>query len=169
MKLKFRAARRTGCGTLNALLRTGAIASLALALTGCNASIPADPNGTLARVSSDELRVGIAIEPGLSESGNPPAGPLAELAIEYAASIDATPSWQTGGEETLVGMLENEKIDIAFGHFTPETPWLDRAAVSRSFVIDNQHSEELVALMPLGENALLSNFETFLDETERSQ
>lgn len=144
-------------------------AAAVLVLTGCGVSIPSDPDGTLARAAGDELRIGLAIEPGLIDSGDPPTGPLVDVAREYAASIDADAKWQIGSEEALVEMLEHQRIDIAFGHFSPQSPWSDRAALSRPFTLQERDGGELVALMPLGENALVSNFEHFIDDSGRAQ
>ncbi|MEV8337088.1 hypothetical protein [Leucobacter sp. NPDC077196] len=151
------------------LLRAGIVAALVLALTGCGISIPSDPQGTLDRATGEELRIGLAIEPGLSEGGAPPTGPLVDLANEYATSIDARPEWEIGGEETLIEMLEQEQIDIAFGNFSEDSPWSDRAALSRPFTADGGGAGMIVALMPLGENALVSSFERFVDDTGRAQ
>lgn len=150
-------------------VKTGVAFALLVALTGCGITIPADPDDTLDHASGAELRIGIAVEPGLSEDGNPPRGPIPDLAIEYAETIDAAPVWEIGGEETLVEMLEQDKLDIALGNFSPDSPWSDRAALSRPFAVDDAHPEEIVALVPLGENAMLSNFETFIDTTGRAQ
>lgn len=150
-------------------VKMGASLALLLALSGCGIVIPADPDDTLDRATDAELRIGIVVEPGLSEMGNPPRGPIPDLAIEYAETIDAAPVWEIGGEETLVEMLEQDELDIAFGSFSPESPWTERAALSRPFAVDGASSEELVALVPLGENAMLTSFETFIDATGRAQ
>ncbi|UOQ57333.1 hypothetical protein MUN78_00365 [Leucobacter allii] len=158
------AGRRRRPGRVSAL---AGVALLAAALTGCGLTIPADPDGSLERARGGELRIGIAAEPGMSTDAHPPEGPLPELGADFAESIDAAPVWELGGEETLVGMLESGDIDLALGHFTPETPWTERAAISRPFAgsaggVDGADAE-LVALMPLGENALLSAFEGYID------
>ncbi|GAA2188767.1 hypothetical protein GCM10009786_19110 [Leucobacter alluvii] len=150
-------------------VQAGVVAALLVALTGCGITIPSDPDDTLGHAIGAELRIGIAVEPPLSEDGDPPRGPLPELAIEYAETLDASPVWSIGSEETLVEMLEQEKLDVALGNFSPDSPWSERAALSRPFTVDGADPAELVALMPLGENAMLSNFETFIDSTERAQ
>ncbi|UOR01783.1 hypothetical protein MUN77_00185 [Leucobacter allii] len=156
------AGRRQRPGRVSAL---AGVALLAAALTGCGLTIPADPGGSLERARGGELHIGIAAEPGMSTDAHPPEGPLPELGSDFAESIDAAPIWEVGGEETLVGMLESGDIDLALGHFTPETPWTERAAVSRPFAGSAGGADaELVALMPLGENALLSAFEGYIDE-----
>lgn len=144
-------------------LRVGLTALLLMSLTGCGLSFPSDPNGTLSVAAGAELRIGITAEPGLAEPGIAPSGPLPDLARAYAASINASPDWKVGGEETLVQELEDGSLDIAFGNFSEDSPWLDRAALSRPFTVKGAQSGELVALMPLGENALLANFESFID------
>lgn len=143
----------------------GFTALLLVSLTGCGLNIPSDPNRSLSDAAGSEIRIGITVEPGLAEPGTPPSGPLPDLARAYAASINASPHWKIGGEETLVQQLEDGSLDIALGNFSEESPWLDRAALSRPFTVDGPDSDELVALMPLGENALLANFEAFIDAT----
>lgn len=152
------------------MLATGAAAATATVLAGCGMTVPVDPNGSINDIRGHELRVGLALEPRLSTAGDPPQGPLPELAEEFASTLDARPTWETGSEESLVRMLEDDEIDLALGDFSPETPWTDRAAVSRPFSVDaSASSTELVALMPLGENALLSEFERFVDAKEMSR
>src|SRR5690606_22261227 len=137
-----------------------------LPLAGCGISIPSDPGGTLEKISGGEMRVGVTAEEGMSTAGDPPEGPLPDLANEFAGSIDASTTWTVAGEETLVELLERDKIDIALGHFTAETAWVDRVAISRPFSISGTDAE-LVALMPPGENAILAEFEAYIDSTGR--
>ena len=47
------------------LLTAVATAMLAATLAGCGMSIPADPEGTLDRVSGGEQRIGASPDPGL--------------------------------------------------------------------------------------------------------
>ncbi|GAB3595434.1 hypothetical protein [Microbacterium tumbae] len=140
-------------------------AVLSAILTGCTATIPADPDGTLVAVTGGVLRVGVSAEPGLTETrGDEPAGPLVELTEEFAASVDADIRWTTGSEETLVGMLEQGRIDLAIGGFTDATPWADRVGITRGYPgIPGSEGRAIVLLLPLGENAYLSELERFLD------
>lgn len=137
-----------------------------MSLSGCGASIPTDPDGTLDRVRDGDLRVGVSIDPGLaSEAGGTPDGPVIDLVDEFATSLDADTEWTIASEETLVGMLESGDLDLAVGGFSDATPWLDRAGVSRGYTrIDGADGRSIVMLVPLGENAFLSELETFLDE-----
>lgn len=141
-------------------------AILAGLLSGCGVSIPADPGGTLESVRGGELRVGVSPDPPLVvDSGGNPTGGVVDLVEDFAASLDAEPEWTVATEETLVGMLEDGDLDLIAGGITSDTPWLERAGVTRGFSdVDGAAGRELVMLVPLGENAFLSTLERFLDE-----
>ncbi|WP_231587807.1 hypothetical protein [Microbacterium oxydans] len=141
-------------------------ALVAVLLAGCGLSIPADPDGTLESVSGGELRVGVSPDGDLVRTdGGTPSGTVVELVDDFAASIDAKPTWTVATEESLVRMLESGDLDLIAGGITADTPWLDKAGVSRGYRgIDGADGRELVMLVPLGENAFLSRLEGFLDE-----
>ncbi|KDA06967.1 ABC transporter substrate-binding protein [Microbacterium sp. CH12i] len=135
-------------------------------LVGCGLSVPSDPDGTLATVTSGELRVGVSPDSGLVDvSSADPTGPLVDLVDEFTETIDANAEWTVGSEETLVGMLEAGDLDLLVGGFTDQSPWSDRAGITRGYTaIDGADGRSLVFLVPLGENAFLTKLETFLDE-----
>ena len=136
-------------------------------LAACGITIPADPDGTLDHIHGAEIRAGYVAEPGLIEAGNPnPVGPLADLITDYAETEGASVDWTMASEETLTNALDRGTIDIAVGGFTDKTPWTDLASVSRAFTTAEHPTAppRHVALVPLGENAFLTSFETFLDE-----
>ncbi|WP_258130971.1 hypothetical protein [Microbacterium sp. MYb66] len=135
------------------------------ALSGCGLTIPADPDGTLDTVTGGELRVGTSPDGALVEvRGDEPTGSIVELVDRFAESIHAEPDWTVASEETLVAMLEAGDLDLIAGGITPDTPWIDKAGVTRGYRgIDGADGRELVMLVPLGENAFLSRLETFLD------
>lgn len=139
---------------------------LAIGLSGCGLTIPADPDGTLHSVTGSELRVGVSADPGLADTDREtPTGSLPDLASGFAGSIDSTIDWTEGSEETLVGMLERGDLDLVIGGFTADTPWVDKAGVTRGYPeIDGADGREVVMLVPLGENAFLSELERYLDE-----
>jgi len=145
---------------------TAAALLLATALSGCGISIPTDPEGTLEKVTGGELRIGASPDRGLVDvDAATPTGPLADLADEFAATLDASPEWTIGSEETLVGMLEAGDLDLVVGGFTEKTPWIDKAGITRGYSgIPGTDGRKIVMLVPLGENAFLSDLERFLDK-----
>lgn len=149
----------------NAAIAAALTLLLGGALAGCGLVVPADPDGTLDRVRGGELRVGLSPEPGLVEIDDDEAsGALVDIAEDFARSIDADPRWTVRGEESLVAMLEDGRLDVAIGGFTERTPWADRVGVSRPYPgVPGSDGRPLVVLVPLGENAFLSELERFLD------
>ena len=151
-----------------ALRVTAAVAGGALAavLAGCGLTVPADPDGTLDAVTGGELRVGTSPDGELVEvSGSEPRGTVVDLVEGFADRIDADITWTVASEETLVRMLETGDLDLVAGGLTPDTPWIDKAGVTRGYPgIEGAGDRELVMLVPLGENAFLSSLETYLDE-----
>lgn len=149
-------------------LIAGAVIGVActVGLVGCGLSVPADPDGTLTAVTEGELRVGVSPDPGLiEEDGAAPSGPVAELVNDFAERLDAQPDWALGSEESLVRMLEAGKLDLLVGGFTDQSPWVDRAGMTRGYTqIEGADGRRIVFLVPLGENAFLAQLETFLDE-----
>ncbi|WP_300266450.1 hypothetical protein [Microbacterium sp.] len=137
----------------------------AFLVSGCGVSIPADPDGTLESATGSTLHVGASLEPGLIErDGAQLHGPLVDLTETFAGSLNARVEWTVAAEESLIGELEAGDIDLAIGGFTDQTPWMDRAGVTRGYTqIDGADGRALVILVPLGENALLSTLESFLD------
>ncbi|WP_350223956.1 hypothetical protein [Microbacterium sp. LMC-P-041] len=144
---------------------------LAAALSGCGLTIPADPDGTLASATGADLRVGVSADPGLVDTDrDTPTGSIPDLVTGFADSIDADIDWTYGSEETLVGMLERGDLDLVAGGFTSDTPWIDKAGVTRGYPeIDGADGREIVMLVPLGENAFLSALERHLDEAVGSR
>jgi ABC-type amino acid transport substrate-binding protein len=144
----------------------GALAGLAaVSLVGCGLTIPSDPDGTLDSVRGGELRVGVAPDGELVEVGDgDPTGSVIDLVDGFADTVDASPEWTVATEETLVRMLERGDLDLIAGGITSDTPWLERAGVSRGYTdIDGADGRTLVMLVPLGENAFLSELERYLD------
>lgn len=144
-----------------------AIAALLVAalVSGCGITVPTDPDGTLNTVTGGELRVGTSPDGDLVDlSGGEPRGPVVDLVEGFAEDLDADPTWTVASEETLVQMLERGDLDLIAGALTPDTPWIDKAGVTRGYPgIDGAGDRELVMLVPLGENAFLSALESYLD------
>lgn len=135
-------------------------------MTGCGISIPTDPDGTLENVTGGELRVGVSPDTDLVDvAGATPTGPLVDLVTTYAASLDASTDWTVDSEETLVGMLEAGDLDLLVGGFTEQSAWTDHAGMTRGYSgIEGADGRKIVMLVPLGENAFLSDLERFLDK-----
>ncbi|WP_258132049.1 transporter substrate-binding domain-containing protein [Microbacterium sp. MYb62] len=139
---------------------------LAASLAGCGLTVPTDPEGTLASVTGGELRVGTSPDGDLVEvTRDGPTGSIVDLVDRFADSVDAETEWTVASEETLVTMLEAGELDLIAGGITADTPWVDKAGVTRGYrTIDGADGREIVMLVPLGENAFLSSLERFLDE-----
>jgi len=133
-------------------------------LGGCGA-IPADPDGTLERVTGGVLRVGASPDEGLvTVVGEQVAGSEVELVEAFAAHLNADVQWRVGGEEDLVFDLKEGDLDLVVGGITDKTPWVDSAGVSRAYPgIPGSDGRSIVMLVPLGENRFLGALERFLD------
>lgn len=140
--------------------------AIALALGGCGLSVPSDPDGTLESVRGGELRVGVSPDGALVQvQGGDPSGSVIDLVEGFADEIGASPEYTVATEETLVRMLEEDELDLVAGGFTSETPWVEKAGVSRGYAgIEGAEGRDIVMLVPLGENAFLSRLERYLDE-----
>jgi polar amino acid transport system substrate-binding protein len=140
---------------------------LAWLLAGCGVSIPADPEGTLERVTGGTLRVGVSPNPPWTEvtQDDDPTGTEIGLVEEFAATLSAEVSWTVGGEEALIKAMEHGALDLVIGGLTADTPWVAHAAVTQPYgEATGPHGDriELVMAAPPGENAYLLTLEKFL-------
>ena len=126
------------------------------------------------RIESGTLRAGVAAEEGIaapaSGRGDGEAeGPAADLVRDFARAHGAAEEWVFGSEETLVAELERGELDLVIGGISPDTPWQERAGVTRGYRgLSEDPDRELAMLVPMGENRLLSELESFLDEEAAS-
>jgi polar amino acid transport system substrate-binding protein len=139
----------------------------ALVLTSCGLEMPADPEDTLERVRGGTLRVGVSPHPPhtVVVPDGPPSGSDVDLAAGFAASIGARPVWVAGGEEPLITALEHGQLELVIGGLTADTPWTEKAAITKPYAKarDSTGKEvELVMAAPMGENAFLMTLERFL-------
>jgi ABC-type amino acid transport substrate-binding protein len=149
----------------------GGLVVAALLLTGCAGGFPADPDGTLDRITGGVLRVGVTENPPWTVAGpeTDPSGTEVDLVREFAATRDAEVEWVPGSEEVLVGRLERGELDLVIGGFTTASPWADQAALTYPYatVLTPQGAPEPhVMAAPLGENGFLVALETFLLDQE---
>jgi polar amino acid transport system substrate-binding protein len=139
------------------------------AVSGC-AAIPADPEGTLERVSGGVLRVGMSShEPWTARDDGERSGVEVRLIEAFAAERDADVAWQDGGEEALIGQLHRGELDVVVGGLTEKSPWTSHAALTRPYVVVTSPEgspEPHVMAARMGENALLVALERFLLEHE---
>lgn len=144
------------------------LALAAVALTGCSLSIPADPDGTLDAVRGSTLHVGVTPNGEFTVvDGDEVSGSEVELVERFAERLDADIEWTVGSEEALVRALERREVQLVIGGITDATPWSDRAGMTRPYgeaVGDDGTTHKLVMLVPMGENAFLTELETFLSE-----
>lgn len=144
----------------------GVLAALCLALSAC--TIPADPDETLDRVQErGTLRVGASPSGELVVlDGDQVSGTEAELAEDFAESVGATVEWRTGGEEELVKAMERGEIDLLIGGLSKKSAWSPKVGMTRPYAESVEHGQKVehVLAVPLGENAMLSRLEEFLDE-----
>lgn len=148
-----------------------------LGLVGCGGHYPADPDGTLDRVSGGTLRVGISHQPPWTDTSGDgetdPEGIEVQAIKDYASSIDAEVEWHEGGEEHLIGLLSEKDIDVVIGGLTDQSPWDSDAALTTSYVesigIGGKTAKHVMAVQ-MGENAFMTSLERFLlDQNVDSQ
>lgn len=146
--------------TRRAALALAAAAALTGMPAGCGLSIPTDPEGTLDRVRSDGvLRVGASPRQGWVDTGDdPPAGLEPRLVAAFAEDVDAEVEWTVAGEEELVRLLDEGRLDVAVGGFTEDNAWVTEVGLTRPYA--GTH----VMMVPMGENAFQSELELWLDE-----
>jgi polar amino acid transport system substrate-binding protein len=63
-------------------------------------------------------------------------------------------------------MLEDGELDLAVGGFTDANAWMDKVGLTRSYAeVDVDGTTEAhVMMVPMGENALQSELERWLDD-----
>lgn len=146
------------------------VCGLALGLVGCGGHYPADPDGTLNRISGTTLRVGVSHQPPWTDtaaehSPDEPGGIEAHLIEDYAASIDAEVEWHAGGEEQLIKLLSERELDVVIGGLTDQSPWSSDAALTTSYAeslgVDGKTAKHVMAVQ-MGENAFMTSLERFL-------
>jgi polar amino acid transport system substrate-binding protein len=142
-----------------------------LVLTGCASSFPADPNGTLDRVTGGTLRVGISPNDDWTDitDGGEASGIEVTLVEEFADRIGAEVAWTEGGEEKLFTDLQAGRLDLVIGGLTESTPWSEKAAITKPFdqvTTSDGKTVKHVMAAAMGENAFLLELERFLISQE---
>jgi len=157
--------------TLRSIAQYIVLCGVVLGLVGCGGHYPADPEGTLNRVSGGTIRAGVSHDPPWSDittGGNTeedPGGIEVELLENYAASIGAEVEWQAGGEEQLIGLLAEQELDVVVGGLTDQSPWESDAAITTSYAESQGiagSTDKHVMATQMGENAFMTSLEEFL-------
>lgn len=147
-------------------LQTFAVIASCALLAGCSLSIPADPEGTLERVTDGTLRVGASHNPPWVETpgDKEPQGKEPELIRNFAAGLGAEVEWSESGEEQLFDALKRGDLDLVIGGFTDQTPWTEYGAVTRPYTEEQRSNttKKHVMVVRMGENAFQVELEKFL-------
>lgn len=148
---------------------TGLLGGVALGFTACTSSgYPADPDGTLDRVTGGVLRVGASHHPPYVDATGPePRGSEPDLVRAFAAERNATIEWTVSGEEALMTALKKGDLDLVVGGLTKESPWTSHGSITRDYAEaegPDGESVKLVMAVPLGENQMLTALEAYFDQ-----
>ncbi len=143
-------------------------AALCCTLVGCGIQMPADPEGTTERVEGGTVRVGVTANPpwvDVDGSGEP-GGTEPALVSGFAEQLDAELDWSVGSEAQLMQALERGELDLVIGGFHDDTPWTEKAAVTRPYTESTtaEGTAKHVMIVRMGENRFLTTLETFLFE-----
>ena len=144
-----------------------ALLACALALTACGNSFPADPEGTLDRVTGGTLWVGASAngEWVILPDGGEPQGSEPHLVRAFAASLGAEIEWSDGTEHVLAEALKHGELDLVVGGLNDKTPWEKDAGLTRAYAESTDSRGKIhkhVMLVPKGENAFLLELDRFL-------
>lgn len=151
--------------------------ALSVGLVGCSGHYPADPEGSLDRLSGGTLRVGVSHQPPWTDTSGDhteqdPGGIEADIIRDYAESIDADVEWHTGGEERLIKLMSERELDIVIGGLTSKSPWSSDSAITTSYAeslgVDGKTTKHSMAVQ-MGENAFMTSLERFLLDQDVEQ
>ncbi|RCK71311.1 ABC transporter substrate-binding protein [Desertihabitans brevis] len=154
------------------------VAVLLCLLAGCGVGIPSDPDQSLERIrSTGQLRVGVSPHPPFTDFPDgldaPPTGTEVDLVTGFAEQQGARPVWTPGGEEHLVELMKDQQLDIIIGGLTSQTPYSTDVGVTRSYLTREEPTSDggtgkrsYVMAVTMGENALLTELEHYLDEVQ---
>lgn len=142
------------------------VIALIVGLAGCG--IPKDPEGTLDRVErTGVLRVAASPAEGrVAIDGEQVTGVEPTYVEGFAESLGARVEWHVMGEEPAVEAMERGEIDLLVGGLTDKNPHSAKLGMTRPYDESVEHGTKVkhVMAVPMGENALLSELERYLDE-----
>ncbi len=105
----------------------------AAALVACE--WPRDPDGTLDRVRSGVLNVGVVDSPPwASAAAGSPSGAEVVLVERLADQLGARVAWTKGSQPEVVTALEHGAVDLGIGGFAADDPWTDKVTFTREYL-----------------------------------
>ena len=142
------------------------VIALIVGLAGCG--IPKDPEGTLDRVErTGALRAAASPAEGrVAIDGEQVTGVEPTYVEGFAESLGAEVEWHVMGEEGAVDALERGEVDVLVGGLTADNPHGAKLSLTRPYATTVEHGEtvEHVMAVRMGENAMLSELERYLDQ-----
>ena len=104
-------------------------------LAGCN--LPRDSDGTLDRVRSGTMRVGVVIDtPWTKDSAGAIGGIEGGMTRALAESLGARIEWIRASEGELLAALQHRELDLVIGGLRATSPWKQQVALTRPFYAD---------------------------------
>jgi hypothetical protein len=126
-------------------------------------------DGSLERITSGTLRVGLSVNPPWTEvdpSGEP-NGSEVDLVDGFARHVEASVDFEVHGESRLVELMDLGELDLLIGGLTEDSPWIDTMALTRPYAnvpAPDGGIQKMVIGVRAGENALLVALERYLAE-----
>ena len=108
---------------------------LLLLLAACD--LPRDSDGTLDRVRSGTMRVGVIIDtPWTKDSAGVIGGIEGAMTRALAESLGARIEWIRASEGELLAALHHRELDLVIGGLRATSPWKQQVALTRPFYAD---------------------------------
>lgn len=163
--------RHLGCRPQNHAVRKAGWARIAVLLLmalgflGACSDFPRDPEHTLDHVRHGVMRVGVSHDPHfvVMRADGTPEGREVEVLETYARTLDARIVWIEAGTHDLMAQLERFQIDAVVGGGGHDTPWDERVAFSRPYLVTapSEVPESRRLALPPGENAWAMAFDRY--------
>lgn len=147
------------------VVKMRAIAKILVLLMGLTVGcgIPKDPENTFYSAKSTGLKVGFVENPPFTEGENGKFdGVEVNLLKSFATENNLKITFVEGSESNLIEQLSNREIDILIGGFDKKTVWKEKAGSAKPY--DDTH----IILVPKGENRLVYELESFLQNQRKS-
>jgi polar amino acid transport system substrate-binding protein len=142
-----------------AVTRFAILSCLLLSVSACG--LPRDPDGTLAHVRGQVMRVGVIPHaPWTVDTGGTPDGIEPQIVQTFAHELGARIEWVRKPEHELLRDLHQRQLHVVIGGLTDALPWKQEVAFTRPYFTD--HDRHVLAAAP-GENAWLVALERSIE------